>query len=231
MNQKIVLFILLGMILGCSSKTEPFEIEGVMYYPTEIGHFVSYDVSQTVYALQSTPQTTHYQIKERITGIFKEAENGNPTVYQVSRFRRNSASDGWGLVSIGTFRKDNQRVIKTEAGMPYVVLTFPIRAGATWNGNTFNNLGRQDYEMTDLGQIYSSENTNLVFEKTLTVREAQDSSAVEKNASQAIYAKNVGLIYRISENYVYCQTANCFGQEIIESGEKIEQKMIDFGIE
>ena len=126
MYQKIKLYFIFFLLLGCTSETEPFEIEGLNFYPTDVGHFISYDVTETTYALRTEPQTIDYQVKERVTGVFKEAENGNPTVYQISRFQRTDASENWSLDEVWTFRKDNQRVIKTESGTPFVILTFPF---------------------------------------------------------------------------------------------------------
>lgn len=231
MYQKIKLYFVFILLLGCSAETETFEIEGLNFYPTDVGHFISYDVTETTYALRTAPQITDYQVKERVVGVFKEAENGNPTIYKINRYQRKDASENWNLDEVWTFRKDNQRIIKTESGTPFVILTFPLRDGEIWNGNGFNNLGRQNYQMTDLQGVYASEIDNFVFENTLTVREAQDSSAVEKNCSRAVYSENVGLVYRVSEQYFYCQTNDCFGAEIIDSGQKIEQKITDFGVE
>lgn len=222
---------LLTLCFGCQSESELFENQSLKYYPIKIGNFVSYEITETVYALQKKPRITSYQIKDRIESVFRQGMNGRPNVYKVNRYQRKNGKYKWELKSVWTFWRDGRRVIRTESGTSHVVLTFPIEAGKIWNGNIFNNLGRQNYEITKPKGTYVPTGRNLVFEETVTVQESQDSSAVKKNVSNAIYAKDVGLIYRISEKYSYCQTASCFGRGIIDSGNKIEQKIIDFGTE
>lgn len=228
------LILIIGILTGCKSETESFEISGLNFYPLTIGTYINYKITETVYGVNIEPQITEYQIKERISGVLQEAQNNIPAIYEVRRFRRNTAGEAWVLEAIWTIRGDNQRIIKTESGTAFVKLAFPFLEGKTWNGNAYNNLGRQNYKMTDLRKTFvtsEEENKELVFQNTCTILEVQDSSAVTKNCSESIYAENVGLVYSLSENYAYCQTADCFGQALIESGEKIEQKIIDFGIE
>jgi len=228
------LIIIVGTLTGCNSETESFEISGLNFYPLTIGTYVTHQVTETIYGVNKEPQATEYQIKERVSGILQEAQGNIPTIYEMRRFRRSTTNDPWSLEAIWTIRGDNQRIIRVESGTAFVKLAFPFLEDKTWDGNAYNNLGRQHYKMTDLQKTFvasSGKDEELVFQNTCTILEAQDSSAVTKNYSQSIYAENVGLVYTLSENYAYCQTANCFGQALIESGEKIEQRVIDFGIE
>jgi hypothetical protein len=48
-----------------------------------------------------------------------------------------------------------------------------------------------------------------------------------------VYARNIGLIYRLQDQVAYCQdrTQNCFGRAVIESGTVVEQSIYEHGVE
>ncbi|WP_338759742.1 hypothetical protein WAF17_12230 [Bernardetia sp. ABR2-2B] len=227
-----ILFILSSLVALSSCKDEapeePNDITiGQSFYPTEKGQFQTFLVKQTRFALNETPVTTTYQLKEVIGEEF-EGENGEK-LNEVLRYVRPNGLEVFRLDSVFSVRKDENVVVKMEHNIPYVKLDFPIEEGKTWNGNLFNTRPVKDYLAQEINASKSIGGTT--FPNTMTIIESQDSSLVDKELRFEIYADEVGLVYKKTESLLYCNQPECFGQKIIERGIISELTIFDWGIE
>ena len=200
---------------------------GQSFYPIQKGQFQTFSVRQTRFALNVTPSTTTYQLKEVIGDEFI-GENGEK-VHEVLRYVRRNGLENFRLDSVFSVRKNDNVVVKMEHNIPYVKFDFPIEEGKTWNGNLFNARPAKDYlaQNVNAGKAVGSNN----FSRTITIIESQDSSLVDKNLRYEIYADEIGLIYKKTESLLYCNQPECFGQKIIERGIISELTIFDWGIE
>lgn len=203
--------------------------EGTEYFPLEKGRFVSYNVRQTNYRLNQPPEVITFQLKEVISEPYTTP--AGEQAWRVVRYRRSDGRQNWEIINVWTARKTATFAMRTEENIPYLRLVFPVRVDKTWNGNQYNTLSRENYRITDIGSRYLVD--GRPYNETLTVLQRNDSTLVGKDKRMEVYAPNIGLIYRISEQVAYCQdrTQNCVGRAIIESGTITEQRIFDSGIE
>ncbi len=81
--------------------------------------------------------------------------------------------------------RNNQRLVK---------MTFPVKAGKSWNGNAFNNLLAADFRYKNVHQPYS--NKHYDFDSTVTVVEKDSGNRIEQKTRKVVYAKDVGMVYK-----------------------------------
>ena len=232
-NTTLYLFFILSSLLAftaCKDEAPetPKDITfGQSFYPIQKGQFQTFLVQQTRYALNEAPVTTTYQLKEVIGDEF-EGENGEK-LNEVLRYVRPNGLEVFRLDSVFSVRKDENVVVKMEHNVPYVKMDFPVEEGKIWNGNLFNARPAKDFLAEEVGTAKSVGGNN--FSTTFTIIESQDSSLVDKNLRYEIYANEVGMIYKRTEDFIYCNQPECFGQKIIERGIVSELTIFDWGIE
>ncbi|MCU0448592.1 MAG: hypothetical protein MUC97_01950 [Bernardetiaceae bacterium] len=214
-----------------SSQIEPLEglDFGRDYFPLARGRYVAYNVRETSYQLNRPPQITTYQVKEVLTETFTGA--AGEQLWRLVRYRRANGRQNWQVVGNSALRADERFGIRLDDNQPYVRLNFPLQRGQTWDGNLFNNRGRELYQLTDLNRAYRFDGRS--YTETATVLQSNDSSLVDKDKRLEVYARNIGLIYRLQDQVAYCQdrTQNCFGRAVIESGTVVEQSIYEHGVE
>ncbi|MCS7017847.1 MAG: hypothetical protein RMJ87_02515 [Cytophagales bacterium] len=217
------------LITGCDTRPlEPLNPQaGSEYFPLEKGRFVSYNVRQTIYRLNQPPEVVSFQLKEVVSERY--ITPAGEEAWQLVRYRRANGRQNWEIINVWTVRKTATFAMRTEENVPFLRLVFPISVGKTWNGNQYNTLGRENYRITSIGKSHMFD--GKPYNQTLTVLHRNDSTLVGKDKRMEIYAPNIGLIYRLAEQVAYCQTPNCIGRAIIESGTVTEQSIFDSGIE
>lgn len=231
-NLKAVVIILLMsvVVISCDTdKVAPRDTSlGTDYVVLTSGHFVSYNVKETQYALNQPPKIVTYQLREVVEQPFIN-EVGKQS-YRIVRYIRANGRQNWQVENVWAARTDLSGAVRTEENLPYLKLIFPFEEQKTWDGNTFNDLGRETYVMQDLGKRYRFDLKN--YDETVTVIQSRDSNLVNKDFRTEIYGRGIGLIYRKADKVTYCQdrNQNCFGKAIIESGLVLEQSIFDTGV-
>jgi len=223
--QKFLNSLFLLALLACQREIIETIPKGSDYFPTQKGTFVSYNVKEILYEVNKKPQIAQYQLKD----VLSETFEGTQPSYRITRYRRNNGIENWNIVSNWSCQKNGNFALRQEFNIPIVVLSFPFQENKTWNGNAYNNLEVRKFEMKDLEKSLRIGQKN--FEKTVRIVQRMDSSLVDRFSVQEIYAQNVGLIYKKTEELAYCQDAACFGKKSIESGKIVEMSVFDFGKE
>lgn len=192
-----LLIILLIAYYSCKRDTiKPLDV-GYGYFPTNVGHWVLYQVDSTHYDSFSHGKATHfhYQIKELIQSTFLDLSNR--TTQRIERYET--------MDTIPTFLKDvwvsnltNIDAEKVEENIRYIKLVFPVTGNQTWNGNAYNTLGEQDYQYSNVNVPYTI--NGLSFDSTVNVIQGNDSNLVAVQNESEMYAKHVGLIYKRFRN-------------------------------
>jgi hypothetical protein len=228
----IITYIIVGLGACTPTNFEPDDaVLGYDFFPLEVGSFVEYAVEEQNYSSQNggVPSIQNYQIREEIPQIFIDVEGER--AFRIDQFRRNNANFAWQLEAVWVAKRTPSYAITVEDNKSFVKLGFPIKNGLRWNGNAFNNLGDDRYEITDLGK--SLKINNLDFENTLKVAQADDSSRVSLDRRTEVYAQGIGLISKEYTQVFYCQPdpsdpAAC--QTIsIDFGRVLKQKIINYG--
>ncbi|GAB3513697.1 hypothetical protein GCM10027341_56030 [Spirosoma knui] len=204
----------LVLLTGCE-PTSPARSPGFEYFPLDAGRYVVYDVQEQYYALNSAPIQRSYQLKE-VTGPAYSDVTGQ-TAFQLTRYRRSSASEPWQADSIWSARLVNNEAIRTENGQDLVKLVFPVSDQLSWNGNRHTTREPDDYIIRNSNQPYRV--SDKQFDQTATVLEQNDSTLVSQDKRLAVYAKTVGLIYKERTQLQFCSsTPACIGTYQIDYG-------------
>ncbi len=184
---------------ACSSDENPplSPDLGYDYFPIEIGTFVEYR-ADSIYHDQPDPNisgvhdTTSYFIREIIESAFEDA-SGEESL-RLERYKRNAESEPWVLKDVWFQKLTAFNAQKVEENIRYIKLAFPLKAGATWNGNALNTLDAWEYaiDSVNVPRTYGA----FSFENTATVVQRVNNNFVEDELAYEIFAPGVGLIYR-----------------------------------
>lgn len=217
-NSKLYLrFLKFGLpcLLFCisCSKNETEELDpatfGYDYYPVEIGRSWTYQMDSIVYSEKVVVRkdTTSSYLREEIVDTFRNVEN--KLVYRLDVFYTRDTNTVWELISASFIQKNETQLIKTDNGLDYIKLIFPIRKNKSWEGNSRINSKTEMLIGNELLQPFGDiwyysfnyfdqpENLgNFQFENVCKVAEADYDGFLEKRYSIAKYAKGVGLIFK-----------------------------------
>ncbi len=134
----LLILVILGLV-GCKDDP-PNEIDfGYNYLPLEIGNWVEYDVDSIVFdAFTEQVDTYNFRLRDIIAETFEDLDSRD--VYRVEQ----SYVGGLESDPTYTFRKTYSLVVngvraeRLDDNLKTVILVFPPRQGATWDGNAFN---------------------------------------------------------------------------------------------
>jgi hypothetical protein len=223
LNYRVIIsFVLFGSMLGACESTSfvsppvpDWTIQN-MAYPT-VGQGIVYDVIETEYTILGQVITQKYQIKESAQGVFKDSQ-GQESI-RLERFRRVNEQQEWKIDSVWVARITTDKMLKTENNQTFVKLTLPFAENSRWDGNIFNNTGKENYTMKRVGDSF------VVKEKkygpSVTVFARNDSTLVSQDKRYEIFAFNVGMVYKEKTNLAFCSRNDCLGKGKIDFGKKI----------
>ncbi|WP_345245602.1 hypothetical protein [Nibrella saemangeumensis] len=222
--------LLIGGLLACFScrPVSPDQPDpGYLFFPLETGRYTIYNVTDSVYTLTSPKVWRTYQIKE-VTGPVYTDVTGQKA-YQLQRYRRLNEQQPWQPDSVWTARLVNGEAIRNENGKDYVKLVFPIGNRVRWDGNKWNAMGEDTYEMRNTSRPFRV--LDKLFDETVTVVQQNDSTLVSQDKRIEVYAKEVGLIYREKAILQLCQSGPCVGKAEINSGIRQTYRILTYGKE
>ncbi|MPR32012.1 hypothetical protein [Salmonirosea aquatica] len=208
------LFVLILLTsLGCERVSNPPSSPGYEYFPLNTGQRAEYDVVETTYALAQAPLIRRYKISETVGEKYTDAAGQD--VYPIERRVENPQGE-WVADSVFIAWRTETRALRAENGDTFVKIQFPAYERSRWNGNLFNTMTEQLYEITSANK--PRETAGGTFDNTLTVVQQNDSTLLSLRRSQEIYAEGIGLIQRERTFVQYCGTPDCQGKGIIDYG-------------
>jgi hypothetical protein len=216
-----ITFLFFLSFASCKHETEPPVDLHNDYFPTNIGHWVTYEVDSTYYDdFNNSIEIYHYYIKELNESSFLDNQN-RPTI-RLERYK--NVDSIWHLSRVWTSNLTKTTAEKIEENIRFIKLIFPISDEQEWNGNAFNSLGEQNYKYTNIFQPFTV--NGITFDSTVTVIQAKDSSGLTVNNQIEVFAKNVGLIYKyyksVGLDFPVFPT-------LIDSGKIYTYKIINYG--
>ena len=206
------------LLLACdniNSNLPPPQDGGNFFYPN-IGQSVVYDVEDTQYELTGKFTVKTYQLKEVSASVFKDVEEKE--ALRIERYRRENDAQKWTIDSVFIAKKEIDKALKTENNVTYVKIAFPIKEGLKWNGNAYNSLGNDTYELKKVNQSFQINGHK--FDNTFSVIQQNDSTLVDLKRRIEVYAEGIGMVYQEKTNVSYCNTGDCLGKGKIDFGTK-----------
>lgn len=169
---------------------------GVNYTPLAIGNWIIYDVDSTYKSGFTNYVHAHYQIKEVVADTFIDDEGR--IAYRMERFRKDSIQyPDWTIYQVWSARLTSTEFERNEDNNRFIKMSFPVKFGKSWNGNSKNIFERMDYEFSD---VHVNEQIGTFnFDSVTTVLHTDDTTnLIKPEFEYEKYATNVGLVYRYS---------------------------------
>lgn len=212
------------MLASCSKDPEPRRAD-LEYFPLRTGYYQIYEVDETNYTVAGGASSSSYQLKAEVVDSLPTADGYR---YRIQRYVRNNDSAQWSYVDTWSAIATSLRVTVSEGNTSYVKLTFPAAEGKKWNGNAYNTLGEDEYEIESVGQPLDSLGAD---DCIIVMQEDLDDPIVSMDVRKEIYARGIGLVYREISQLNYCTDPDCLGQKQIEDGIISRQKIIEHGVQ
>jgi len=206
MSKKSTTYFLLGVIILLASckKDKPATLYmGYDYFPSKIGHWVIYNVDSISFnpslACTCGSDTFNYWVKDVIDSFY--TDNSGIRTQVIVRYKGPVGGATWTYQKTYTANLTTTEATRTEDGVKYVKLAFPVALNATWNGSPFNPLPDDYFPWTDTVFTYTSVNSPLTvggsyFDSTLTVLQDNENGLLFHRLYTEEYAVNVGRIYK-----------------------------------
>lgn len=195
------------------------------YFPTPLGKYLVYSVEEIQYSAASEPVESTYQLKVVVDNETIDA-TGKP-VQILYRYTRENDLDDWTYLDTWSVRKDLLRIVVNEGTTSFVKLAHPISLNRKWNGNLYNSLGEDEYEIVQKGSYTASGNT--FNDCVIVLQEDNQDFIVFQDKREEVYAADVGLIYREIINLHFC-TIGC-APLVVDSGFEFRQTLLTHGEE
>ncbi len=204
-NHIVITAVLFLFIVSC--KKDPITIsqdDSANYFPLQTNRYIIYSLDSIHYNdVTMTSDTTRFQIKEQVGSSFSDSTGA--VVFIIIRSKRISDTTNWIETDHWSATVTTKRAEKTEENLRFVKLIFPVGEGLSWNGNQYIDNANGLINYYDWEYMYSDVHesklfNNLSFDSTVTVTEQDNENLIEKDFEQEVYAKNVGLVYRMQEH-------------------------------
>lgn len=195
------MIICLGYCLsGCSdNKTEEQVDLGYAYQPLKVGATWVYRVDSLGYddnAGFTTIDTLVYAYRERLVETFKDVNGGDGFV--IERAFQLQDTLPWITVNRWTVTKTTDQLQRNEENIRYVRLLFPLASRKKWDGNVFNNLGSQQYDVRSFDVPATINGT--VYPQTATILQLDELNFIEELKREEVYARDVGLVQLVHDS-------------------------------
>ena len=192
--------LLTSVSVGCKKEnSSPVSIDlGYDYFPVDSGIERIYKVDSIYWdAFNAGLQdSVSYEVKDICTGTFLDAQGR--TTYRIERYRKDTINSSWNIWKVYSENLTSTTAERTYDNMRFIKLAFSAKLGTKWNGNTYNTLDAQDYEIISTGDDVNLDGQN--FTDVLTVLQKEDFNAINQTYAEEKYSKGIGMIFRRDKN-------------------------------
>ncbi|GAB1449743.1 hypothetical protein MASR2M44_27750 [Bacteroidota bacterium] len=210
MNKLWVVIVLLVTLISCKTEETAVPI-AYDYVVLDSGASWIYSYDSLAFNDNSnTVDTFELFLKEQISGniqlqteryLIMDRFVGTDTLEMTQR------ESAFLLLTSNSFERidQNQRRIK---------LIFPVQDGRVWNGNAWNDLGRQNFSLKLIPQLQLASGKS--YTEIAEVNEANTVNVIETNFERSWYARGIGLIKR-EDTRLQTQSGKTSGYKIVQS--------------
>lgn len=184
-----------ALLTSCKDDGVEPEDLGLDYFPTQVGHWVEYQVDSL---WRDDPfnviDSVSYRLRERIEETYIDA--GGRTAYRILRLVLDE-NGNWVVRDVWTAYRDKRGAELTEENDRRLKLSFPVREARAWDLNVYNTQRELEVAYREVGEPWASD--GLAFEQSVLVRNVLGPNAVEKRNFEERYVKGVGLVEKYWE--------------------------------
>lgn len=205
----LILCSLLLFFVACSDEElAPAPDFGYAYFPLQIGQEREYRLDSIVYDPSSgmiLGDSSSTFMREICTDTLRSAEGA--LLYRFEQFERKADSLPWKLQRVAFRSRNGFRAEYLENNLRFIPLVFPVETGRSWEGLEYIDPFREIEVAGELLQPFQNwrfEITNVGTDSLVAGRPWQEICAVEAGAENlielrrwdAVYARDVGLVYQ-----------------------------------
>lgn len=223
------LLVILVAIAACDDNETPQKSYAPSaLFPLRKGQYQVYDVLKVQFAEIGDPDTARYELKTQVIDSFPNS--GGSYTYVIHNSKRAHENDAWQFVETWSARSDEHEVVTSEGNVPYVKIRGSSRPGNSWDGNAYNTLGVDEYEM--ISSPVSVEINGISFADPIVIeQEVNDDPIVFTDLRSEMYVSGVGLVSKETTQLHYCVEASCNNQNVIIDGVVLKQNIKSYGVE
>lgn len=231
--------LLVVVLLGCQSRDILPKRTGHEFVPIQVGAYWEYRVTETTISPVTGQTNTLSDLRMDVVDVIEEADQ---QLFIMERRTMAQGTSVWQPAETWSVRLNEFQYIVQEGNVPFLKLRFPLGEGNTWNGNGMNTLGGTEpcpdgtttcdnYQATLLYQPFELPGV-LLYDDTVTIVEHdEDDPIIMKDLRKAVYAKDIGLVYREETRLEYCTVGPCIGQQVVENGTIVRLTLTAYGHE
>jgi len=175
---------------GCKKTNEKAFTLFTDYYPLKLQSCNIYSVDSTHYNDFNHTETQFlFELKDSVVSVIED-DSSRYTV-RIERYKREPGKN-WNFQKVITRTITGRRAEEFIDNQRFVRLIFPPKPREVWNGNTYNNLGRQEYIIVNAHIPFTEGNTSA--DSVVTVKQIDENNLIREDTAWEVYAKNIGLI-------------------------------------
>ena len=220
-----ILGLMVLSILSCNESKEVGADElGYNYYPLRVGNYSIFEVEEIDYLITGF-DTSNYQLREIIIDSIQSIDQ---TTYLLRRDIRNTAADSWESDSVWTVTRTDNFLSITENNIPFIKLTFPVRLGREWDGNSLNSRSNVTYyyqsiQNSLIDSISANDHIRVIIEDI-------EENITGVDLRSEVYAEGIGLVEKDYLTQTKCTSSDC-GADLGEviAGRSLKQTLIELG--
>lgn len=222
--KRLVNYFWISIVLVQCTEDEKPQLHGPDFFPLAVGKYWIYRVEHTVFSPFQPPAADTFQLMVHVADSFINSEQA--VTYVVHRYKRQDENQTWEFISTWSARITDQYVIVNEGNLPIIPLAFPIYVNRMWNANLYNNQPEDEFRITKL-TADSSFGPSIGWIAQV-VQEDVSNNLTYRDVRMEFYARNVGLLSKVSEVWHYtCTGGTC--TDVISSGYKWVQNLEELG--
>ena len=184
-------------ILSCKNQTEELSLNNVDYCPLKVGDVKLYRIDSILYnPFTQKADSFHLDIQEQVAEKFLDAENDS--AYRLTWSVYDSSRNEWKVFKSFSRKTVNNMTYETFDNQTLAILRHPIAHSITgikyqWNLHLKNNSDPMFIYYSAVAKPY------LNFTNTVMSKLSNPEQGIVTKSYQAVYAENIGLVYKYIE--------------------------------
>ncbi|AFL85197.1 hypothetical protein Belba_2652 [Belliella baltica DSM 15883] len=220
----IPLLLILCALWSCQEVDDQNTDFGFDYQPLEVGLFWEYEVEQTIYFGENDSETNNFYFRDKVDYSYLSEEG--ITVYVMLRERSANRSNWIGVGNYALFVRNNA-LVRMQDNERVVSLSFPPKMNKSWDSKIYSSNESDEFTIDLLGGY---ELRSINYNQAVRVlQEMDDDEITFRDNRYEVFVKGIGMIEQFSEVLTYCSRNDCLGQQLVDSGEKLHLKIINYG--